>query len=340
MKYKSFFIEIIKTKILYIIWIIILFMFFLYWYFAIDFKALELTFGRWYAIIHIILHYLFVILLVWLILLEIYNIKKNFIKNNKNNKINMFWYLWWVIWIILTWCPACWITLVSFLGISSILSFLPRYWLELKLFSIIALFWTQDIIIWNINWCKILTFNSRIKQKQIILSLILFLLSIILIYIVLIPSKKIILPWDVTLFPTKDYILYTYELDDWCSNSKYFIESYTKTENKTKILWLYIYDINWIKDFKLCKDDLIAWDLTEKDFLELRKKYNEWQIKIINWTNYVVEYFDSKSKNGFIWNYYFLKENKIYKLLVSYLWYDDKYIDYMDNEISKRKVKK
>mgnify|MGYP001567333870 CR=1 FL=1 len=52
-------------------------------------------------------------------------------------------------------CPACSITLASYLGLSSIISFLPWYGLELKIMATLLLFYANYSLLKDLNICKI-----------------------------------------------------------------------------------------------------------------------------------------------------------------------------------------
>ncbi len=52
-------------------------------------------------------------------------------------------------------CPACSITLASYLGLISIVSFLPWYGLELKLIAIPLLLYSNYSLLKNLKTCKI-----------------------------------------------------------------------------------------------------------------------------------------------------------------------------------------
>ncbi len=68
---------------------------------------------------------------------------------------NVWWVLWWFLWILVSWCPACSITLASYIWLASLISLLPYYWLELKLISVIMLVYVNYSIIKNLEICKI-----------------------------------------------------------------------------------------------------------------------------------------------------------------------------------------
>lgn len=59
-----------------------------------------------------------------------------------------------VLGVIVTGCPACSITLASYLGVASIIGALPFYGLELKMIGIGLLVWSTDSLLKNITTCK------------------------------------------------------------------------------------------------------------------------------------------------------------------------------------------
>ncbi len=62
--------------------------------------------------------------------------------------------------VLLTGCPACSLSLASYLGFASILSFLPFFGLELKILGFIILFYANYSILKNLN-------NCNIKKKKV-----------------------------------------------------------------------------------------------------------------------------------------------------------------------------
>lgn len=62
--------------------------------------------------------------------------------------------LWWIFGVLITGCPSCSIGIASYLGLSSILSFLPRYGLELKIAAVVLLLWANYSLYKNLLVCK------------------------------------------------------------------------------------------------------------------------------------------------------------------------------------------
>jgi len=59
-----------------------------------------------------------------------------------------------IIGIIVSGCPACSITIASYLGLASILSSLPFFGLEVKLLGIIIVLYATDSLAKNLTTCK------------------------------------------------------------------------------------------------------------------------------------------------------------------------------------------
>lgn len=67
-------------------------------------------------------------------------------------------WVWWVasfFWVLVSWCPACSITLASYLGLTSILSVFPYHWLELKVLSFIMLLYVVYDTLKTLEVCSI-----------------------------------------------------------------------------------------------------------------------------------------------------------------------------------------
>ena len=67
-------------------------------------------------------------------------------------------WVWWFasfFWILVSGCPACSITLASYLGLASILSVLPYNWIELKVLSFIMLLYVVYDTLKTLEVCSI-----------------------------------------------------------------------------------------------------------------------------------------------------------------------------------------
>ena len=65
--------------------------------------------------------------------------------------------------ILVAGCPACSLTVASYIGLASLVSFLPFFGLELKLISIIMLIYANYSTINSLNTCQL---GSRIDEKK------------------------------------------------------------------------------------------------------------------------------------------------------------------------------
>lgn len=67
-------------------------------------------------------------------------------------------WIWWVasfFWVLVWGCPACSITVASYLGLASILSVFPYHWLELKVLSFIMLIYVVYDTLKTLEICSI-----------------------------------------------------------------------------------------------------------------------------------------------------------------------------------------
>lgn len=303
------------------IWFFVLVLLIFFWYFTIDIPALALNFGQNYVAIHLILHVLISILTAWVMMLEVY--KYRTVKILLPKQSTVLWTIGWILGVVITWCPVCGWTLMSAFGITSVLSFLPWYGLELKFLSVFILFWAQDILIQNMFVCMRFSLWYWIKKIHISLSMWVFFVWILFVAYLLRPQTSIVLPGDTILFPTSNYTIFSYELQDWCSNASYFLETFTTTSNSSKILWLYVYDSSTIWKFLACKDPLMSIDMDMDTFDRIVSDYIAWNRNIqLNSTSYIVEYdscIDPYYQYCLQWKYMFVKNNIVYALLANYV---------------------
>jgi len=75
--------------------------------------------------------------------------------STSNKKHSILWWVWWFFWVLVTGCPACSITLASYLWLASIISVFPYYWLELKFLSLFLLLYVVYDILHNLEACKV-----------------------------------------------------------------------------------------------------------------------------------------------------------------------------------------
>ena len=75
--------------------------------------------------------------------------------SSMSNKNTMIWWIWWFFWILVTGCPACSITLASYLWLASIISTFPFYWIELKVISFFMLVYVVYTSLYTLEVCSI-----------------------------------------------------------------------------------------------------------------------------------------------------------------------------------------
>lgn len=61
----------------------------------------------------------------------------------------------WLLWTLVAGCPACTITLASYVGLASLMSALPRWWLELKILGLLFMVWSIYDTVKNLHACNI-----------------------------------------------------------------------------------------------------------------------------------------------------------------------------------------
>lgn len=112
---------------------------------------LWLTFYRTEIILTVIITILFWLFL-WATLYKIqfFSIKKSWV-----------WFIWWILWVIVSGCPACSITLASYIGLAWIISILPYHWLELKVLAIFFLLYANYSTLKNLEVCKVKKFFKK-----------------------------------------------------------------------------------------------------------------------------------------------------------------------------------
>lgn len=72
-------------------------------------------------------------------------------------------WVWWFasfFWIFVWGCPACSITVASYLGLASILSVFPYYWMELKVLSFIMLLYVVYDTLKTLEVCSVKKWNN------------------------------------------------------------------------------------------------------------------------------------------------------------------------------------
>ena len=89
-------------------------------------------------------------LLFWIFLAAVFY-KLNYFSTKKY----WIWMFWAFIWVVVSGCPACSITLASYIWLAGIISVFPYSWLELKFISVLLLLYANYYTIKNLELCKI-----------------------------------------------------------------------------------------------------------------------------------------------------------------------------------------
>ena len=63
--------------------------------------------------------------------------------------------LWGFLWVLVAGCPACSITLASYIGLAGIISVFPFYGLELKVLSVLLLIFSNYSVLRNLEVCRV-----------------------------------------------------------------------------------------------------------------------------------------------------------------------------------------
>mgnify|MGYP003963379539 FL=1 len=100
-------------------------------------------------------------LLFWLFIwASVY--KMIYFSSPKKKQLGLWW-LAWFFWVLVWGCPACSITVASYLGLASILSVLPYDWMELKVLSLIMLLYVVYDILKTLEVCSV----KKLKKCKI-----------------------------------------------------------------------------------------------------------------------------------------------------------------------------
>lgn len=115
--------------------------------------------GKNYLLVQVIVQYIIAFLFALFVPITIYKIRffNSFsVKENTSSGVGAF------LGILVMGCPACSITLASYLGLSAFLSFLPWYGLEIKLLAIPLLIYANISSLKSLTTCKIK--NKKLKK--------------------------------------------------------------------------------------------------------------------------------------------------------------------------------
>ena len=127
---------------------------FLLWYIIEYFSDRALIFGNFwstYASINIIIDIINIILM-WLFVASFFYKRRLFGASSKNNQSGWFGS---ITSVLVSGCPACSITLASYLGLASFFALLPYNGLELKIVGTLVLIWSVYNNSKNLTGCSI-----------------------------------------------------------------------------------------------------------------------------------------------------------------------------------------
>jgi hypothetical protein len=128
------------------------------WWYFMDIELI--IWNQWHVIAYteITLFILFVLLFALFVAISVY--KLLYFSINQWKQLSM-WSIWSFFAMIAVWCPACSITLASYLGLASLLSIFPYWWLELKIAWIMLLAYAIRSSLKSLHTCSL-------EQKKII----------------------------------------------------------------------------------------------------------------------------------------------------------------------------
>lgn len=125
-----------------------------------DFQLVLWNFWLVFARAEVVLYILITVLFALFVMAQIYKIRYFGLGEKKKSVSGFFG---WIIGILTVGCPACSITIASFIGLSWLIALLPFEWLELKVIAIWLLLWANYMILRDLTICK-RTINSPKKD--------------------------------------------------------------------------------------------------------------------------------------------------------------------------------
>lgn len=118
-------------------------------YYFMNPELLAGNMGKSFFYAEVILSLLISILFWFFLAVTIY--KADFFSPNRS----ALWVTGGFLWILVSWCPACSITLASYLGLASLISLLPYYGLELKVLWVVLILFAVISSLRNLEVCKL-----------------------------------------------------------------------------------------------------------------------------------------------------------------------------------------
>lgn len=141
------------TKLKYVIFSLIVFLLIAYMFFIFtDFDLIEGNFGTIYLWTQIVFQVLISLLFAIFLPVSVYKYVKFSSFSAKENASSFFGTF---IGVLVAGCPACSITLASYIGLAGIVSLLPWYGLELKIIAVPMLMYANYSILKDLNTCKL-----------------------------------------------------------------------------------------------------------------------------------------------------------------------------------------
>lgn len=119
-----------------------------------DFNLIAGNFGIFYLWTQIVFQILITILFAIFLPISIYKYVKFSSFSAKENVSSFFGTF---LGILVAGCPACSITIASYIGLAGMISFLPWYGLELKIIAVPMLLYANYSILKDLNTCKLKT---------------------------------------------------------------------------------------------------------------------------------------------------------------------------------------
>ena len=148
---RNNFLHAMQNKKAIVAWILVLILMIAFQYWQFDFQLVEGNLGLSFARAEVILYGVITILFTSFVILQTHKILA-FSKTPKPKSLGG----WFggLLWILTVGCPACSITIASFIGLSAFFLALPFKWLEVKILAIILLIRTNYRMLKDLTTCK------------------------------------------------------------------------------------------------------------------------------------------------------------------------------------------
>lgn len=133
-------------------WLFSLLLLLLLWWWMTDFA---LSIGNlWQSMftLHILLYILFCVLFGIFVAATVYKITYFGEHAQKNTFLGG---LWWFVWILVAWCPACAISVASYIWLASVVALLPRHGLELKILGVLLVWYAARKALVTMEVCEL-----------------------------------------------------------------------------------------------------------------------------------------------------------------------------------------